>query len=201
MRLHVHKKGIRVLGVAESFLKEKSTKAVLAGVVMRGDFQIDGFCMTGITVKGLDGTSGVIRLFRDLDRTDINVIMLNGCIISLFNLVDLERVFEKTSIPVVCVTYEESGGLEKYFEEFENSSERLEIYKRLGPRVPIKLHTGHEVFVRFVGIGKENKENEEDKEREVRALLDKFTIQGAVPEPLKVARLFARTVMRMAEDD
>ena len=188
MRLHVHKKGIRALGVAESFLKERGTRAVLAGVVMRGDFQIDGFGLTGITVGGLDGTRGVIRMFRDLGRTDINVIMLNGCIISLFNLVDLEAVSKMTSLPVVCVTYEESEGLEKYFEEFDDSNERLEIYKRLGPRVPIKLHTGHEVLVRFAGI------EEEDRKRVVRALLDKFTIQGAVPEPLKVARLFARTV-------
>ena len=195
MRLHIHKKGIRALGVAESFLKGRGTKAALAGVVMRGDFQIDGFGLTMITVRGLDGTRGIIRMFRDLGRTDINVIMLNGCIISLFNLVDLHEVSKTTSLPVVCVTYEESEGLEKYFEEFDDSNERLEIYKRLGQRVPMKLHTGHEVLVRFAGV------DEENNERVVRALLDKFTIQGAVPEPLKVARLFARAVIKMVDSN
>ncbi len=195
MRLHIHKKGIRALGVAESFLKGRGTKAALAGVVMRGDFQIDGFGLTMITVRGLDGTRGIIRMFRDLGRTDINVIMLNGCIISLFNLVDLHEVSKTTSLPVVCVTYEESEGLEKYFEEFDDSNERLEIYKRLGQRVPMKLHTGHEVLVRFAGV------DEENNERVVRALLDKFTIQGAVPEPLKVARLFARAVIKRLDSN
>ena len=36
------KKGVRVLGVAESFEKKQS-HSILAGVVMRGDFRIDGF--------------------------------------------------------------------------------------------------------------------------------------------------------------
>jgi hypothetical protein len=186
MRIHVDKKGLRALGIAESFQKGVSEKAVLAGVVMRGDLQIDGFGVTEITLRGLDGTEGVLEIFKRLGRRDINAILLNGCVISLFNLIDLERVYAEIGLPVVCVTYEESEGLERYFQEFEDSEIRLEIYRRLGKRTPIKLHTGHEILVRFLGM----------EEREVKALLDKFTIQGAIPEPLRVARLLARTIMR-----
>jgi len=187
MRIHADKKGLRALGIAESFKKGEGERAVLAGVVMRGDLQIDGFAITTITVGGLDGTDGVLEIFRGLDRTDVNVVLLNGCVISLFNLVDIFKVFEKIKIPVICVTYEESEGLEKYFEEFEDSEERMEIYKRLGERTPVKLHTGHEVLVRCAGI---------EEERDVKALLDRFTLQGAIPEPLKVARLLARSVYK-----
>jgi hypothetical protein len=183
----VDKKGLRALGIAESFEKGKSRQAVLAGVVMRGDLQIDGFGVTTITVGGLDASEGVLRLFEDLERRDINLILLNGCVISLFNIVDLEEVFKQVKLPIICVTYEESLGLEKYFKEFEDWEVRLERYKRLGKRTPITLHTNHEVLVRFLGI---------EKEREVKAVLDKFTIQGAIPEPLRVARLLARTIMR-----
>jgi endonuclease V-like protein UPF0215 family len=187
MRIHADKKGLRALGIAESFKKGEGERAVLAGVVMRGDLQIDGFALSTITVGGLDGTEGVLEIFKKLDRTDINVVLLNGCVISLFNLVDIFKIFDEIGIPIICVTYEESKGLEKYFEEFEDCEKRMEIYKKLGERTPVELHTGHEVLVRSVGI---------DEERDVKALLDRFTLQGAIPEPLKVARLLARSVYK-----
>ncbi len=187
MRLHSDKKGLRALGIAESFQKGVSEKSMLAGVVMRGDLQIDGFELTLITVGGLDATEGVLRLYNDLGRRDINLLLLNGCVISWYNIIDLEQVFKALDIPMICVTYEESEGLEKYFKEFKDSEKRLEIYRRVGERTPIKLHTGHEVLVRSYGI---------DDEKEVKRVLDKFTLQGAVPEPLKVARLLARAAMK-----
>jgi hypothetical protein len=184
LRIHVDKKGIRALGIAESFQKGASDKAVLAGVVMRGDMQIDGFKISEITLGGLDATDGVLEIFRGLGRKDINVILLNGCVISLFNIIDMEEVYAELALPIVCVTYEESEGLERYFKEFDDSEARLEIYRRLGERTPIRLHTGHRVLVRYIGI----------EMREVQLLLDKFTLQGAIPEPLRVARILARSI-------
>jgi len=192
VRLHTHKKGLRALGIAESFIKDKSAHSQLTGVVMRGDLQIDGFALETITVGGLDATEGVLRLFEGLDRRDINLILLNGCIISWYNILDLDELYKKLSIPIICVTYEESDGLEKYFKEFEDGEERIEIYKRLGNRTPILLHTGHEVLVRHYGL-------EDDKD--AKRALDKFTLQGAVPEPLKVARLLARAAMKKTGAD
>ncbi len=187
MRIHADKKGLRALGIAESFKKGEGERAVLGGVVMRGDLQIDGFALSTITVGGLDGTEGVLEIFKKLDRTDINVVLLNGCVISMFNLIDIFDIYDKINIPIICVTYEESEGLEKYFEEFENCEERLEIYKKLGKRAPVELHTGHQVLIRSAGIY---------EEKDVKALLDRFTLQGAVPEPLKVARLLARSIYK-----
>jgi hypothetical protein len=186
VKIHFDKKGIRTLGIAESFQKGSSENAILAGVVMRGDLQIDGFAISKITIGGLDATEGVIQIFDTLNRRDINAILLNGCVISMFNIIDLEKVHSETKLPVVCVTYEESEGLDKYLKEFEDSEVRLSMYKRLGNRTPIKLHTGHEVLVRFLGA----------KKMEVKYFLDKFTLQGAIPEPLRVARLLARALRK-----
>jgi endonuclease V-like protein UPF0215 family len=186
MRVHPAKKGIRALGIAESFVKGESEKAVLAGVVMRGDLQVDGFAVTHIEVGGLDATEGVLRLFRDLDRTDINVIILNGCIISLFNMVDMRALFEDLECPVICVTYEESEGLESYLDELDDHKRRHAIYRSLGDRTPVTLKTGHEVLVRFLGM----------EATDAKGILNRFTLQGSVPEPLKVARLLARTLLR-----
>lgn len=184
--LHLDKKGLRVLGIAESFRKSEE-KSLLAGIVMRADLQIDGFAFTHITVGGKDATEGVLRIFEELGRKDINAVLLNGCVISWFNIIDLKRVYDVLKLPLLCVTYEESDGLEKYIKEyFQDWQERVRAYAALGSRTKIRLHTGHEILVRYLGI---------EKEREVKVLLDKFTLQGSVPEPLKVARLLARALM------
>lgn len=188
MRIHADKKGLRALGIAESFVKGKSRVSALAGVVMRSDLQVDGFCMTEITVGGLDATEGVLRLVKGLKRRDINLLLLNGCVIGWYNIIELGKVFKKTKLPLICVTYEESEGLEKFFKDnFEDWRKRVKMYKALGTRVPVKLHTKKRVFVRFLGI---------ESEKDVKRVLDKFTLQGAVPEPLRVARLLARAAIK-----
>lgn len=187
--VNIAKKGIRVLGISESFVKQKTKRSILTGVVMRADGIIDGFGIYTTTVGGLDATKSVISLYENLKRKDVNVIFLNGCIISWFNVIDLKKVYEKVGLPLLCVTYEESEGLEKYFKEyFEDWKERFDIYLRNGEREKIEIKTGKTVFIRSLGLEKD----------EVKKILDKFTLDGAIPEPLRVARLLANSVLKFA---
>ena len=188
MALHINKKGIRVLGIAESF-KRDYDKSVLAGVVMRSDWIIDGVAFDEITVGGMDATEVVLRVFDSMQRDDINVMMLNGCVISWFNIIDIKAVYDRLRIPVICVTYEESEGLEEHIAKHFDATERdyrIEAYKRLGYRVAVKLHTNYEVLIRFLGLEK----------KEAAAVLKKFTTHGRVPEPLRVAKIAARAALR-----
>lgn len=188
MVVHVNKKGIRAVGIAESFRRELE-KSVLAGIVMRSDFIIDGVGFNRITVGGMDATEGIVHLVESLHRDDINLMMLNGCVISWFNIVDLQKVYERLRIPLICVTYEESEGLEAHialhFEGHERDV-RIEAYKDLGERVPMKLYNHYEVLIRHLGIEK----------TEAELVLKKFTAHGRVPEPLRVARIVARALLR-----
>lgn len=189
MKLNVSKKGIRVLGISESFRKGVRKKSVLAGIVMRGDLLIDGFAITTITVGGLDATQGVLKIYNLLNRKDINAIMLNGVIISWYNVIDLEKIYSEIKVPIIAVTYEESAEkLDKYFKENfpEDYEKRIEIYRRNGEREKIHLKTEHTVLVRYLGMRRD----------EAKGLLNKFTRQGAIPEPLRVSRLLARSLMK-----
>jgi endonuclease V-like protein UPF0215 family len=188
LRLHVHKKAFRALGVSESFVKGESEKSVLAGVVMRADKAIDGFVFAEASVGGMDATDKVIKMCKTLARDDINVLLLNGCVISWYNVIDLHKVAEQTCLPLICVTYEESEGLDKYFKELfpEDWENRIQVYHKNKERTPLQLNTGHTVYVRFLGMSLE----------EAKAILDKFTSHGAVPEPLSVARLLARATVK-----
>ena len=192
MAVRYFKKGIRALGIAECFRKGASRKSILAGVVMRADLLLDGFSFSVATVGGLDATEAVVRLYERLGRKDVNILMLNGCVISWYNVIDLNEVHERTGKPLICVTYEPSPGLEKYFKEYfpDDWAERLAIYERNGPRTAIRLKTGHEVFIRAIGLDEE----------EAKKVLDKFTLHGSIPEPLRLARLLARAVLANVDE-
>ncbi|MFN4336321.1 MAG: DUF99 family protein [Candidatus Nitrosocaldus sp.] len=187
MRLHLEKKAIRALGVAESFRKDKS-KAVLAGVVMRSDLVIDGVAYSNTTVRGDDATDAIIELYKALNRNDISMVMLGGVVISMYNIIDLDRLHSTLSLPVIGVTFEESEGLEEHIMRVfqgEQMERKLQAYRRLGARSKVMLKTRHNVYVRCAGINT----------RVAKRALNKFLLQGSVPEPIRVARLLARAVL------
>jgi endonuclease V-like protein UPF0215 family len=145
LSFHVHKRGIRALGISESFRKGTSKLSILAGVVMRADMIVDGFTFSKVKVGGMDVTQKIVEMYEALDRYDINICM-----------------------------------------HAEDWQRRTEVYKRNGPRTSLTLHTGHTVYARFLKISEEKTSR----------LLNKFTFHGAVPEPLRIARLLARSLMR-----
>ncbi len=187
--MHVFKKGIRALGIAESFTGRGYS--VLAGVVMRKDLRIDGFAMARATVGGSDATDAVMRIVQDLHRNDLNLIMLSGCVIAWFNIIDPAAIADEYGIPVICVTYEASEGLtDDIRRHFPGDDSRLEVYRRLGERTAVQLDTGYTIFIRGWGL----------PVPEASILCREFTLEGGVPEPLRVARICARGVMHGAND-
>jgi len=183
--MHIAKKGLRVLGIAESFSSDD--QSLLAGLVMRKDLRIDGISFENTKVGGMDATGAVISLYRSFKRQDINIIMISGCVISWFNIIDPVRVREAVDRPVIIVTYEDSEGIEEdIIRHFPGDDERLSRYKALGERIPATLPTGHTIFIRHCGISEED----------AAALCSALTFDGRVPEPLRVARLCARAVLR-----
>jgi len=176
------KKGMRMLGIAESFYKELG-KSILVGVVERADRIIDGFAISFPTVGGLDATEKILEIYDDLRRDDIDVIAISGTVISWYNVIDLNKVYEETGRPVISITYEESEGLLTYFKKNfpDDWMVRWEIHSRNGQRIKVKLRTGYEVFIRPIGI---------DVDYALK-ILNKFVVEGKKPEPIRIAQLIA----------
>jgi len=186
--MHIPKKGLRALGISESYAGR--TRSTLAGVVMRKDLRIDGFCSGHVTVGGMDSTETILAMIRGLDRRDINIVLLSGCVIAWFNVIDVQRIADESGIPVICVTYEESDGLlDDLRYHFPGDDERLQAYTRLGERMPLDLGDNRTIYLRVAGIGYS------DAARFCRD----FTFEGKIPEPLRVARLLARQFSPLPE--
>jgi endonuclease V-like protein UPF0215 family len=183
--MHIPKKGLRALGIAESFAGR--THSTLAGVVMRKDLRIDGFVFGTVEVGGMDATDTILQMVEALHRSDINVIMLSGCVIAWFNIIDPLAVFNKTGIPVIGITYEASEGLlSDILFHFPSDTIRLAAYENLGERTQVHLHTGQTIFIRSWGIS----------QSDALRLCDDFTLEGKIPEPLRVARICARSFLQ-----
>jgi hypothetical protein len=183
--MHIAKPGIRALGIAESF--SGRTSSTMAGVVMRKDLRIDGAALASLTVGGMDATEAVLAIIATLGRRDINVAMVSGSVVAWFNILDPEAISAEAGLPLIVVTYEESGGLEDdIVHHFPGDEDRLRAYRNLGERTPVQLGDGARVFIRTAGLSREDA---------ARILVD-FTRDGKVPEPVRVARLVARAAMR-----
>jgi len=185
--LRLEKKGLRGLAIAESFM-QNSEKSILTGVVMRRDFVIDGFVFGSATVNGDDATENIIKMYDDLKRPDISYVLISGLILSLYNVVDIKKIYKELKIPVIGLTYNDSDGIEFSIKQHfpDSYKSKIKNYKKLDIRKQITLHTSSEIFVRKEGCTL----------NDVRHLLDGLTLQGSFPEPIRVAQLLAKSILQ-----
>lgn len=185
--MNINKKGIRVLAIAESFKKEKSN-SILTGVVMRKDLIIDGVIFGKVTIGGTDATQKIIAMFQNLHRNDIGFLLLDGMIISMFNVVDGEIIYNTIGIPVIIITFKNSQGIDDIIKaQFPDTYKiRLSVIKKLGKREPILLKTNKFLLIRTWGI----------KLEDAVRLLNSFLIQGSIPEPIKLAKIISRAYLK-----
>ena len=172
------------MGIAESSRK-KVNESALAGVVIRRDLVVDGMTFATVTVEGDDATEQILNMYRKLDRGDIVCIMLAGTVISMYNVIDGEKIYNETRTPIIAVTHEESRGLEQSINgRFPNWESKLAQYLKLVPREKIALRTGKALFIQRWGISQKN----------AILLLNSFTLQGSLPEPIRLAKIAARAL-------
>ncbi|KAF1078098.1 DUF99 family protein [Methanogenium sp. MK-MG] len=182
--LHFEKKGIRILGIAESYRGRE--QSLVCGIVMRRDRIIDGCTFSHATVGGMDATDAVLAIWNRLARDDIQAIMLGGTVISWFNVINIMQLHQQTGLPVISVTYEDSPGLEDDISHhFPGDEERLAAYLSLGKRKTCQLSTGETVYLRAEGISLADAVH----------ACNIFTAQGKIPEPVRVARIIARGLL------
>ena len=185
--LHLEKNGIRGLSISESFTKQDKY-SVLAGIVMSSEFQIDGFVFGRATIRGDDITEQIITMYKKLKRDDISYVLLPGTILSIYNIVDIDKIYEQLQIPIIAVNSQDSSGLHDTIKHHfpENFNTKLEQYDKLGTRQTIQLRTQNMLFLRMRGCTSEH----------CKILLDKITLQGTTPEPLRVSQILAKTLFK-----
>ena len=180
---------IRVVGFDDGTFSFSSKlgreKTILTGVVMKGSQEVVGVLSRWITVDGRDATDAMIDAVLSSRFKDLRVILLRGITYGGFNVVDVERLYRGTGLPVVVVVRKKPDlkametALRKHFPDAEERIELLRKAPPLAELLPGKL------YIQAAGVD----------ERTAEEIVRVTTKTGLIPEPLRLAHMIASAVM------
>jgi endonuclease V-like protein UPF0215 family len=181
------KRQVRILGIDDSPFTFKSEKALIVGVVARLPMYIEGIMRTEVEVDGSDANEAIVAMVRrSRYREQLRLILFDGVAVGGFNVIDVDRMFRETGIPCATVTREMpdfermEAALRSHFPDWQ---ERLRVIKRnplfkVGPR-------RRSLYATLAGMDAETLE----------LILSDCTIQGRLPEPLRIAHLISSAMV------
>lgn len=181
------KREIRILAIDDSALLNK--KVMIIGTLFRGGDWMDGVLRSDVTKDGLDATDVICKMIiNSKHHGQIRAVMLDGITYAGFNVVDIEKLYRKTGIPVIVVMrsqpdFEKIKSALKYFPDGEY---RWTIIERAGKIEKITGEKGKSpIYIQKTGISLEN----------VNQIIRLTSIRSNIPEPLRVAHLIATGVV------
>jgi len=135
-----------------------------------------------VKVDGLDATDALLNMLAGLE---VDAVILGGVTFAGFNVVDVERVYRETSVPVIVFSADRPdveatlGALRKHFGDWR---ERWGMYSALGDIHPLRIGGHPVVYYECVGCSTEFAEG---------VLVDQ-ALTARTPEALRVADMVAK---------
>lgn len=171
------KREIRILGLDDGPYSKKDKEAHVVGVIYRGGLFPDGFLGFKVEIDGKDATEKLIKVInKSKHKEQLQYIVLKGITIAGFNYVDIQEVYNKTSIPILVVMREKPN-MKKFTAAFKKvNPSGLEAIENAGKIEKIKG-----LYIQKVGVST----------KEVKEILDMTCIHSNIPEPLRVAQIIA----------
>ncbi len=173
---------IRALGVDDGHFRRTDKSVPVVAVLMR-ESVVEGVSISSIEVDGWDATERLLEIMQGKHGSQANVVFLNGVVLGGTNIVDVQKLFEETGKPIICVT-RKPPHQEEFLKALAKSDPRkAELAQLLG--VPQLLETRRgRLYTLVVGVSREEAKN----------LIERYQITGTVPEPLRLAHLIATAV-------
>ncbi len=201
---------IRTLGIDDSRFRFKEGRAYLVAVQMRGHDVVEATLTDMVDVDGWDATDAVIRLVLQApafhmreyvtvegrrpeplegsakEHMGLHAVLIDGLTVGGFNVIDVERVYEATRVPVIAVTTRnpDLGRIHRALEHnFEDWEERFRVFERNRiTSVRVGTHTLHGHIAGLHPL-------------QAADILAAVTKPGhRVPEPIRVADSFASSM-------
>ena len=179
---------IRVIGIDDGSFSFDDEKTPVVGVAMRLPGYVEGVMISDVEIDGTNSTSQLIKMLsgsRYLDQ--LKLIILDGAALGGFNVIDVHQLYDELAIPIITVTrdrpnYTEiENALKKHFDDWQT---RLTLMRQIEPE---EFETGSsKIWIGRMGI----------EASEVQEILKLATVQGALPEALRIAHLIASAISR-----
>lgn len=164
------------------FAREERGDILLVGVVCART-RLDGVISTRVRRDGANATERIARAVAGSGfRRHLHAVLLQGIAVAGFNVVDVHRLAAEVGLPVVVVARRAPrlhlirNALVGPDSRVAGGARKWRLIERAGPMEPLGS-----VFVQRVGIEAE----------QTRELLERTTLHGNLPEPLRLAHLIA----------
>ena len=173
------KKEIRVLGIDDApFEKHKKGKTLVIGTIYRGGQSLDGLLSCYVDVDGNDSTDNIIDMInKSKFKKQLKVVMIDGIAVGGFNVIDINKLYKKTGIPVIVVIRRKPD-IKKIMNVLKRLkfNDKIKLIRKAG-----RVKKINKVYIQNIGIPIEK----------VKDIIDVTTIRGYIPEPIRAAHLIA----------
>ncbi len=161
-------------------------KTLLVAVLMK-ELQLQAVNLREITVDGTDATDALLNILTSLEQKP-EAVMLGGISYAGFNFIDPFRLQEEANLPSIILTTEKPNNQEVHAalqHHFPDWKMRWSIYRRVRSFKPILANPKENpIFMENVGL----------TAAEAERIVKQLTKIGRMPEPLRVARMIARSL-------
>jgi uncharacterized protein len=172
------------VGVDDGAFERRETFAPTAAVLLTLPEHLEAARVGRVTVDGTDGTRRVVALVRALGPLDgARAVLVDGAVVGGFNVLDLDEISRALHLPVVAVTRRPPefplirSALEKWFPRSAKARWKLlRAHRLFGVPTP-----GKPIWAAAVGCSR----------ADAVRLVQRTTVRGFWPEPLRVAHLVA----------
>jgi endonuclease V-like protein UPF0215 family len=151
----------------------------VVGTVFTG-FQLTGVIIGEVEKDGADAAEKLARLVAESRFGEhVQLVMLQGIALAGFNVVDVFDLHERLKLPVLVVSRRLphlAAIRDALIQQVREGERKWALIERLGLPEP----AGH-VYIQRVGLSAE----------QARSVIERFTVHGHIPEPLRVAHLIA----------
>ena len=164
------------------FERGQRGQVALVGTVCSGtrlDIVVRGF----VDQDGSNATEVMAQLVREKKLVHVRGVLMQGITVAGFNVVDINALAEELALPVLVVMRRKPK-MQKFLEALDkvkHAALKLEVLRKAGP---IEACAG--LWVHRAGLSLE----------EAQEVIERTTLHGAIPEPLRLAHLIAGGVTR-----
>lgn len=161
------------------FVPEHRGDVLLVGAVYAGT-RLEGVLSGKVRRDGVNATKTIIRMVSESRfQPQLQVVLLQGIAFAGFNVVDLAALHQALQLPVITVSRRQPDmeAIRKaLMEHVPGGRHKWRLIEKAGPIEPAAG-----VYVQRAGISL----------IEAEALIERFTLNGNLPEPLRTAHLIA----------
>ena len=188
----VVKSNIRTIGIDDAaFQRENSSKTFVFGVVVRGHNLVEGVLRTNVEIDGMDASDKICNMITESKfHNQLKAIILGSSTIGAFNIIDLNLLHKKTSLPIITVLSHlpSNNDVKEALSHLPDWEHRYDILNS-NPRIQEiefvnQIRRKCNVYIQQIGF---------EKISIVKNILHITSYSSAVPECLRLADMIGRS--------